>query len=68
MEDGESKYYHIGELANLISLSPRTIRYNEEIGLLNSVKRIEGGKGSIPIRTYSALNSSNGLNTSAFPL
>jgi DNA-binding transcriptional MerR regulator len=44
MEDGESKYYHIGELANLISLSPRTIRYYEEIGLLSSVKRIEGGK------------------------
>ena len=25
-------------------MSPRTIRYYEEIGLLNSVKRIEGGK------------------------
>ncbi len=25
-------------------LSPRTIRYYEEIGLLNSVKRMEGGK------------------------
>ena len=38
------KYYQIGELANLVQLSPRTIRYYEEIGLLNSVKRIEGGK------------------------
>lgn len=38
------KYYKIGELANLLGLSPRTIRYYEEIGLLNSVKRIEGGK------------------------
>jgi DNA-binding transcriptional MerR regulator len=38
------KYYHIGELANLLDLSPRTIRYYEEIGLLNSIKRIEGGK------------------------
>jgi DNA-binding transcriptional MerR regulator len=27
-----------------VELSPRTIRYYEEIGLLNSVKRIEGGK------------------------
>ena len=38
------KYYQIGELANLLDMSPRTIRYYEEIGLLNSVKRIEGGK------------------------
>ncbi len=38
------KYYQIGELANLLEMSPRTIRYYEEIGLLNSVKRIEGGK------------------------
>jgi len=37
-------YYQIGELANLVGMSPRTIRYYEEIGLLNSVKRIEGGK------------------------
>ncbi|MBM4339548.1 MAG: MerR family transcriptional regulator [Deltaproteobacteria bacterium] len=39
-----ARYYKIGELANLLELSPRTIRYYEEIGLLNSVKRIEGGK------------------------
>jgi DNA-binding transcriptional MerR regulator len=44
MESSETKYYQIGELANLLELSPRTIRYYEEIGLLNSVKRIEGGK------------------------
>jgi len=44
MEQSGSKYYQIGELANLINMSPRTIRYYEEIGLLNSVKRIEGGK------------------------
>lgn len=37
-------YYQIGELANSVGMSPRTIRYYEEIGLLNSVKRIEGGK------------------------
>ena len=36
--------YQIGELADLVGMSPRTIRYYEEIGLLNSVKRIEGGK------------------------
>ena len=44
MEIDGSKYYQIGELANLLELSPRTIRYYEEIGLLNSVKRIDGGK------------------------
>ncbi len=44
MEIEGIKYYKIGELANLLNLSPRTIRYYEEIGLLNSVKRIEGGK------------------------
>ncbi len=44
MEIDGLKYYQIGELTNLLGLSPRTIRYYEEIGLLNSVKRIEGGK------------------------
>ncbi len=44
MESERLKYYQIGELANLVNMSPRTIRYYEEIGLLNSVKRIEGGK------------------------
>jgi DNA-binding transcriptional MerR regulator len=44
MENGGTKYYQIGELANLSELSPRTIRYYEEIGLLNSVRRMEGGK------------------------
>jgi len=44
MEIDGLKYYQIGELANLVGMSPRTIRYYEEIGLLNSVKRIEGGK------------------------
>ncbi|MGD0917035.1 MAG: MerR family transcriptional regulator [Thermodesulfobacteriota bacterium] len=38
------KYSKISELASLLEMSPRTIRYYEEIGLLNSVKRIEGGK------------------------
>jgi len=45
MEIDGLKYYQIGELANLLDISPRTIRYyEEEIGLLNSVKRIERGK------------------------
>jgi DNA-binding transcriptional MerR regulator len=44
MENNGLKYYQIGQLANLVDMSPRTIRYYEEIGLLNSVKRIEGGK------------------------
>jgi DNA-binding transcriptional MerR regulator len=34
----------IGELADLVGVSTRTIRYYEEIGLLDSVKRAEGGK------------------------
>ncbi len=38
------KYIAIGELAKKLEMSQRTIRYYEEIGLLNSVKRIEGGK------------------------
>ncbi|MEW6375673.1 MAG: MerR family transcriptional regulator [Thermodesulfobacteriota bacterium] len=44
MEIDGLKYFKIGELADLVEMSPRTIRYYEEIGLLNSVKRIEGGK------------------------
>lgn len=36
--------FGIGELARLLDLSPRTIRYYEEIGLLNSIRRLEGGK------------------------
>jgi len=34
----------IGKLADLVGVSTRTIRYYEEIGLLNSIKRAEGGK------------------------
>ena len=36
--------YKIGELSKIVNLTPRTIRYYEEIGLLNSVKRIESGR------------------------
>jgi DNA-binding transcriptional MerR regulator len=38
------KRYRIGEIGKLLGLSTRTIRYYEEIGLLNTVKRIEGGR------------------------
>lgn len=34
----------IGELAKKLDMSQRTIRYYEEIGLLNSIKRIEAGR------------------------
>jgi DNA-binding transcriptional MerR regulator len=49
------KYYKIGELANLLTLSPRTIRYYEEIGLLNSIRRIEGGKRVYTDQDYQRL-------------
>lgn len=35
--------YRIGELASRLGLTERTIRYYEELGLLDSVKRLEGG-------------------------
>jgi DNA-binding transcriptional MerR regulator len=36
--------YKIGELSKIVNLTPRTIRYYEEIGLLNSVKKVESGR------------------------
>ncbi len=36
-------HYRIGELASRVGLTERTIRYYEELGLLESVKRLEGG-------------------------
>ena len=38
------KFIAIGELAIKLEMSQRTIRYYEEIGLLNSIKRVEGGR------------------------
>jgi DNA-binding transcriptional MerR regulator len=34
----------IGEIAKELDMSQRTIRYYEEIGLLNSIKRVEAGR------------------------
>lgn len=39
-----SEEISIGELAKKLEMSQRTIRYYEEIGLLNSIKRIEAGR------------------------
>jgi len=49
------RYYNIGQLANLVALSPRTIRYYEEIGLLNSIRRLEGGKRVYADQDYQRL-------------
>jgi MerR family transcriptional regulator, repressor of the yfmOP operon len=38
------EFTSIGQLAKNLEMSQRTIRYYEEIGLLNSIKRIEGGR------------------------
>jgi MerR family transcriptional regulator, repressor of the yfmOP operon len=43
-KNGAGGYLSIGEIAAKLEMSQRTIRYYEEIGLLNSVKRMEGGK------------------------
>jgi len=39
---GQSSY-RIGEVAAKVGLTERTIRYYEELGLLESVKRLDGG-------------------------
>ena len=44
MKKTEEKERSIGELAEKLEMSQRTIRYYEEIGLLNSIKRVEGGR------------------------
>jgi DNA-binding transcriptional MerR regulator len=36
-------HYRIGEIAAKVGLTERTIRYYEELGLLESVKRLDGG-------------------------
>ncbi len=41
---GGTPPFSIGELSRQVGLTPRTIRYYEDIGLLNSVKRVESGR------------------------
>ena len=45
----EERYLQIGEVAEQLGLTPRTLRYYEEIGLLEAPTRMEGG-----FRLYSA--------------
>ena len=52
---GDPRYYQIGELASRVGLTTRTIRYYEEIGLLNSIARIEGGKRVYTDQDYQRL-------------
>ena len=44
MKETKEPLTSIGEIAQKLDMSQRTIRYYEEIGLLNSIKRIEGGR------------------------
>ena len=44
MKETKEQLTSIGEIAKKLEMSQRTIRYYEEIGLLNSIKRIEGGR------------------------
>ena len=44
MEEIQETFTSIGEIAQKLEMSQRTIRYYEEIGLLNSIKRVEGGR------------------------
>ncbi len=44
MEETKETFTSIGDIARKLDMSQRTIRYYEEIGLLNSIKRVEGGR------------------------
>ena len=44
MEETNATFISIGEIAKKLDMSQRTIRYYEEIGLLNSIKRVEAGR------------------------
>ena len=44
MKETKEQLTSIGEIAKKLDMSQRTIRYYEEIGLLNSIKRVEGGR------------------------
>ncbi|MEA2662581.1 MAG: MerR family transcriptional regulator, repressor of the yfmOP operon [Chloroflexota bacterium] len=43
LQHSGSVSYRIGELAAKVGMTERTIRYYEEVGLLESVKRLDGG-------------------------
>jgi DNA-binding transcriptional MerR regulator len=43
-KDKKGNNYSIGYLAKAAGLTTRTIRYYEERGLLDSIKRVEGGR------------------------
>ena len=43
LHDAGPATYRIGEVAATVGMTERTIRYYEELGLLDSVKRLEGG-------------------------
>ncbi len=44
MSQKEEKMYLIGEVAKILGITGRTIRYYEEIGLLNGIRRMDHGK------------------------
>jgi DNA-binding transcriptional MerR regulator len=44
MKETKEQLTSIGEIAQKLDMSQRTIRYYEEIGLLNSIKRVEAGR------------------------
>ena len=44
MKETKELLTSIGEIARKLEMSQRTIRYYEEIGLLNSIKRVEAGR------------------------
>ena len=44
MKETKEPLTSIGEIAKKLDMSQRTIRYYEEIGLLNSIKRVEAGR------------------------
>lgn len=44
MKEAKEQLTSIGEIAKKLEMSQRTIRYYEEIGLLNSIKRVEAGR------------------------
>lgn len=43
MKKEKDEYFHIGNVADSLGVTTRTIRYYEEIGLMEPPKRLEGG-------------------------